>query len=174
MLAVTVALYSPSISPKVNSSPNSAKVGSMVSMEEIYSPVSILPVSSSPLRLTTGGRWVTHDNCCLLSGVRKRLQHTYPFAYQVFYQNSRGSTLQPRGRQYFTSANTFKPTYFQGDAILFYANYVIHKQTQWPRVSYDWSGPGCSCHETSRSRPMTGTYLLWSDSTSTIRSLCVI
>ena len=46
---------SPSMSPNVNSSPNSARVGSMFSTEE-YSPPSILSYSTSPPRLSPEGR----------------------------------------------------------------------------------------------------------------------
>lgn len=49
-------VHSPSMSPRVNSSPNSARVVSMFSMGETNSPWSILSVSGSPLRLSPKGR----------------------------------------------------------------------------------------------------------------------
>lgn len=48
--------YSPSMSPRVNSSPSSAKVGSMLSMVEMYSPVSIVSFRPSAPRLSPQGR----------------------------------------------------------------------------------------------------------------------
>lgn len=90
------------------------------------------------------------------------------------YRSSRNTTINRQKRLTFTPINTFTSIYSQGDAILFYANYVIHKHTPELKAGSDWWKPNCSCHGTSHQWPMTERDLPWSDSTSTIRSLRVI
>ncbi|KAF0032407.1 hypothetical protein F2P81_014697 [Scophthalmus maximus] len=90
------------------------------------------------------------------------------------HRNGRLATPEPPERQTFTTINSFTPIYASDGAILFHAHYVIHKQTLWPKAGADWPRASCCCHKTSYHRPMTKSCLPWSDSTSTIRSFCVI
>lgn len=161
------------MSPKVNSSPNSAKVGSMFSMVEIYSPLSILSVSSSPLRLSPEGQ--NKQGPRAPPWAFGNAYHTPNWPWNVsFHLNNPKTTEKPQERSTSTPINSLASIYVWGDAILFHAHYVIHKQTPWPIAGSDWLRPVRSCHETSHHRPMTGPYSPWSDSTSTIRSLGVI
>lgn len=96
---------SPSMSPRVNSSPNSAKVGSMFSMVEMNSPVSIASVrtSLSPEgrgRSGGGGRKKQEPQT-----VRYRPQHLYPPGRIGLVPKNRETTPEPHERRTTTSIN---------------------------------------------------------------------
>lgn len=156
------------MSPRVNSSPNTAKVGSMFSM---YSPLSIL---SDQLRLSGFYRRFRRGNETRATVLSDAYKKTYTTVKPIRYRNKHGTSPKPPRRPTSSSIKSFTPIYASEDAILIHADYVIHKQTPWRKAAADWSESGRSCHETSHRHPIRSRCPPWSDSTSTIRSLGVI